>query len=198
MNICSFFSVLSFKLKSLQNKLRNSLRKRKLDIKTDVSLGREIHITGAGNLCLANNVRIEDECSFCFNPINGNIPKIIIGEGSLIGKRNDFGCSESIVVEDYVITAPYVHFTDRNHCFDDIEAPIMRQPTTIKGPIRIGRGSWIGFGAQIMSGVTIGRQCVVAAGAIVVKDVPDYCVVGGNPAKILKRYNFNTGNWEKV
>lgn len=74
----------------------------------------------------------------------------------------------------------------------------MRQPTTIKGPIRIGRGSWIGFGAQIMSGVTIGRQCVVAAGAIVVKDVPDYCVVGGNPAKILKRYNFNTGNWEKV
>ena len=48
-----------------------------------------------------------------------------------------------------------------------------------------------------MSGVTIGKHCVIAAGAIVVKDVPDYCIVGGNPAKILKRYNPTTNQWEK-
>jgi acetyltransferase-like isoleucine patch superfamily enzyme len=48
-----------------------------------------------------------------------------------------------------------------------------------------------------MSGVKIGRHCVIAAGAIVVKDVPDYCVVGGNPAKILKKYNQITNKWEK-
>lgn len=175
----------------------NYLRKRKLGIKSGVSLGKNISIQGVGNLHLGDNVRIEEECSFCFNPIDSHTPEIIIGNGSLIGKRNDFGCSQSIIIEDFVITAPYVHYTDRNHCFEDIETPIMKQPTTVKGPIRIGAGTWIGFGAQIMSGVIIGRQCVIAAGAIVTKDVPDYSIVGGNPAKIIKRYNSKTKKWQK-
>ncbi len=186
-----------FNLKSYCQKYINSYRKRRLDIKSNVSLGRSIRICGCGLLHLADKVRIEDGCSFCFNPISEKKPEIIIGEGSLIGKRNDFGCSESIVIEDYVITAPYVHYSDRNHGYEDIETPIMKQYTSVKGPIHIGRGSWIGFGVQIMSGVTIGKQCVVAAGAIVTKDIPDYCIAGGNPAKILKRYNFQTKKWEK-
>jgi putative acetyltransferase len=183
--------------KSYCQKLKNSYRKRKLGVKSNVSLGKSIRISGHGILRLANKVRIEDECSFCFNPISDKKPEIIIGEGTLIGKRNDFGCSESIVIEEHVITAPYVHYSDRNHSYEDVETPIMKQPTSVKGSIHIGRGSWIGFGAQIMSGVTIGIQCVVAAGAIVTKDIPDYCIAGGNPAKILKRYNFQTKKWEK-
>lgn len=198
MKICSCFVVLRFKLKSLRNKIRNSLRKRRLGIGADVSFGSGIRIIGDGILCLSDKVRIEDYCSFCFNPIDGNSPKIVIGTGSLIGKGNDFGCSHSIIIGNYVITAPYVHYTDRNHCFEDIETPIMKQASFVKGPIKIGDGSWIGFGAQIMSGVSIGRHCIVGAGAIVTKDVPDYCVAVGNPAKIIKRYNFNTLKWEKV
>lgn len=71
------------------------------------------------------------------------------------------------------------------------------QPITTKGPIVIGAGTWLGFGCQIMSGVKIGKHCVIAAGAIVVKDVPDFSVVGGNPAKILRYYNPDTKSWEK-
>lgn len=59
------------------------------------------------------------------------------------------------------------------------------------------RTSKIIFKGKCMSGITIGRHCVIAAGSIVTKDVPDYCVVAGNPAKIVRKYNEETGIWEK-
>lgn len=154
-----------------------------------LNLGSNISVSPRGRMELGRDVIIGHHSSFTFNPIGGNTPRITLGEGVNLGKYNDFGCSEAIIIEDYVITAPYVHITDRDHCFHDINTPIMHQPTRTRGPVRIGRGSWLGFGVQIMSGVTIGRQCVVAAGAIVTKDVPDYCVVGGNPARIIRRLN---------
>lgn len=134
---------------------------------------------------------------FCLNLIDNNTPEIRIGTGSIIGKYNDFGCSELIEIEEDVITAPFVHFTDRNHCNEDIDTPIMHQSTTVKGPIRIGASSWLGFGVQVMSGVSIGKHCVVAAGSIVTKDIPDYSVAAGNPARVIKRYNFDSKRWEK-
>ena len=48
-----------------------------------------------------------------------------------------------------------------------------------------------------MSGVTIGKQSVIAAGSIVTKDIPDYCVAVGNPARVIKKYNLDTQKWEK-
>ena len=55
-----------------------------------------------------------------------------------------------------------------------------------------------GANVTILKGVSIGENSIVAAGAVVTKDVPDYCVVGGNPARILKRYDFNTQKWVKT
>ena len=74
----------------------------------------------------------------------------------------------------------------------------MDQKPNSKGQVTIKEGCWIGFGVQIMSGVTIGKQSVVAAGSIVTKSIPDYSVAGGNPAKILKRFNFEKNQWERV
>lgn len=141
---------------------------------------------------------IHDHTVFCFDKISDQVPTITFGRNVVIGKWNDFGVACGVTFGDYVLTAPYVHYTDRNHGFEDINKPIQHQKTTVKGPIRIGNETWIGFGAQIMSGVTIGKHCVIAAGAVVTKDIPDWCVAGGNPVKILKRYNFDTQQWEKV
>ena len=69
------------------------------------------------------------------------------------------------------------------HNFDDIDTPIQEQGGTFKA-ITVGEDSWIGNGALIMANV--GKKCVIGAGAVVVSDIPDYSIVAGNPAKIIK------------
>lgn len=147
-------------------------------------------------ISIGNNVVIEHHTSLFVNPLK-NSAQLIIGNGVQLGKYNDFGCSNKIVIEDNVITAPFVHITDRDHSYEDINTPIMHQAPNSKGAVIIKSGCWLGFGVQIMSGVTVGKQSVIAAGSIVTKDVPDYSIVGGNPAKIIKQYNQETRKWER-
>jgi len=65
-----------------------------------------------------------------------------------------------------------------------------------RGPIIIKTGAWIGNGARLVGSLTVGRNSVVGANCYLDRDVPDYCLVGGIPAMILKRYNLGTGVWE--
>lgn len=129
-------------------------------------------------ITIGDNVIINNNTSLFINPIGSNA-QLIIGNGVQLGKYTDIGCSNKIIIENDVITAPYVHITDRDHSYDDIHTPIMYQTANSKGPVIIKEGVWIGFGVQIMSGVTIGKQSVVAAGSIVTKDIPDYSVAAG-------------------
>ena len=83
---------------------------------------------------------------------------------------------------DWITTFPFIHiFTD---VFDKIEKT--DHPTS-RGDVMIGNDVWIGYGSTIMSGVKIGDGAVIAAGSLVVKDVDPYTIVGGNPAKTIKK-----------
>lgn len=163
-----------------------------------VYFGKNVRIVNPQYVDMGGQVFIDDDVELCVNQtMPGVTPKLLIGNRVHFGKMNRIGCDNKIVIEDDVLFAPHVHISDRNHGFEDIHTPISRQKVTSKGPVVIGAETWLGFGCQVMSGVKIGRHCVIAAGAIVVKDVPDYSVVGGNPAKILKKYNQITNKWEK-
>jgi len=163
----------------------------------DIILHKNISMFNPKYVTIGDRVEIQHHTSLFVNPLDGEA-KLIIGNGVQLGKYNDFGCSNKIVIEDNVITAPFVHITDRDHSYQDTHMPIMHQPANSKGPVIIKSGCWIGFGVQVMSGVTIGKQSVIAAGSIVTKDIPDYCVACGNPARVIKRYNISIGKWEKV
>lgn len=125
-------------------------------------------------------------------------PKIYIGDGCRIGVRNSFACIHGITIGKDVLFAGYVHITDHSHGYEDVDKPITIQPLISKGGVEIGDQCWLGFGCEILSGVHIGKHSVVAARAVVTKDVPPYSIVAGNPARIIKQYNFETGLWEKV
>lgn len=124
-------------------------------------------------------------------------PHIKIGDGTWIGIRNSFACIDKIEVGNNVLFAGYVHLTDHSHGYEDITKPCNIQPLISKGPIIIEDDCWLGFESEILSGVHIGKHAIVAARAVVTKDVPAYSIVAGNPARVVKRYNFETKKWER-
>jgi acetyltransferase-like isoleucine patch superfamily enzyme len=89
-------------------------------------------------------------------------------------------------VGEAVLAAGNVYVSAGAYKIDDISIPIMDQPAYSKAPIKIGDHVWIGTGAVILDGVTIGKGAVIGAGAVVTKDVPDYAIVAGVPAKIIR------------
>ena len=110
------------------------------------------------------------------------------GKNVVLGKRVwiQQGCTffdrGGITIGDDVFIAPKVNLITLNHIMNPYE-----RSTTIAKPIKIGNRVWIGIAATILPGVTIGDNAIVAAGAVVTKDVPANTVVAGNPAKIIKR-----------
>lgn len=113
---------------------------------------------------------------------NGTIK---IGNGSVVGVGNWFQGSGEIIVEDNVIIGPYVAIVSTNHQYENTEIPISLQPLTL-GKVHIKEGVWIGAHCTIAQNVTIGKHAIIAANSFVNKDVPDWGVVGGAPAKLLK------------
>ena len=125
-------------------------------------------------------------------------PTIIIGDNCWIGIRNSFAAIERIEIGKNVLFAGYVHITDHSHGYEDITQPILKQKLISKGPVVIEDDCWIGFGSEILSGVHIGKHSIIAAHAVVTKNVPAYSIAAGNPARIVKKYNFETKKWEKI
>lgn len=114
---------------------------------------------------------------------------VTIGDHCLINHNNLIqagkSSSGSITIGNYVHTGTNVVMLGFNHGFYTREIPTKEQDY-MDAPIVIGDDVWIGTGAVILAGVTIGKGAIVAAGAVVNKDVPEYTVVGGVPAKVLK------------
>lgn len=124
----------------------------------------------------------------------GPDPVIRLGNGVVLGRGSHVVASRSVVIGDDVFCGPYVYVTSDNHSYDDPEQPIGRQwPRT--APVEIGAGSWLGAGAVVLPGARLGRNVVVAAGAVVRGEVPDHAVVAGAPARIVRRWDPRAG-WQ--
>ena len=116
-------------------------------------------------------------------------PCIEIGKNCYFGAHNHITCIHRVVIGDNVLTGKWITITDNSHGLTDNEAlhtePIKR-PLCTKGSVKIGNNVWIGDKATILPGVTIENGAVIAANAVVTKDVPAYSVAGGNPAMIIR------------
>lgn len=108
-----------------------------------------------------------------------------IGENVGIAANAFIAVRGNLKIGKNTIFGPGVSIHTENHNFDELEKPIRLQGATRKG-VTIGEDCWIGSKAVILDGVNIGNHVIVAAGAVVNKDVPDYAIVGGVPAKVIK------------
>jgi acetyltransferase-like isoleucine patch superfamily enzyme len=136
---------------------------------------------------MGDNSIIEDFCT-----INNGVGAVYIGNRTLVGMSNVI--IGPVNIGDDVIIAQNVVISGLNHSYQDVNFPISKQPV-ITSPVKIGKDSWIAANVVITAGVTVGVHAVIAAGAVVTKDVPDFCVAAGNPAKVIKRYDPKTGLW---
>jgi len=117
----------------------------------------------------------------------GPAPVLRLGNRCVIGRGSHIVAHHSIEIGDDVYTGPYVYITDKNHSYEDPDIPIGAQ-WPVNAAVSIGSGSWLGTGAVILPGCVIGRNVVVAAGAVVRGKVPDRCVVAGVPARVIREY----------
>lgn len=132
-------------------------------------------------------------------PKSGRGGAVRIGKESEIGERCRISIVNSLDIGEKVLLSPNVYITDCDHEYRNRDVPVIDQGIVQRGQkVAIGEGSYIGINAVIVGNIKIGKHCVIGANSVVTKDVPDYCVAVGSPAKILKRYNLKSQLWEPI
>lgn len=124
-------------------------------------------------------------------------PRILIGKNCFLGYRLCILAGANVTIGNDVLMASDITLCSHNHGMNPEDTvPYMNQ-SLICEPINIGDNCWIGDKVIIVAGVTIGRGSVVGAGSVVTKNIPDYCIAVGNPARVIKQYNFENKRWER-
>lgn len=126
-------------------------------------------------------------------------PKIIIGNNVRIGNYACLTAINKIEIKDGCLFSEYVYVSDHAHGVDPSTGLSPKdQDLFSKGPVVINENCFIGYRVSILPNVTLGRNCVVGAHSVVTKSFPDYSMIAGSPAKLIKRYCFNSKDWIEV
>ncbi len=182
-------------IKSLYRKY--ILRKVGIKIGPNSMIFPPFRIEGVPHIYVGANTSIREYSWIAAYDMTGSIPRLTIGDNTSLGYNSHIICTRSVTIGNNVLFANGVYISDNLHAYEDITIPIINQNIVQKQDVIIGDGSWIGEHACII-GAKVGKHCVVGANSVVTKDVPDYCVVGGVPAKILKMYDNEKKVWRRV
>ena len=124
-------------------------------------------------------------------------PRLSIGNNTNIEQNVHIVCQGRIEIGNDVSITGNCAIIDTTHPYQDVENPqkIGERILDQESFVEIGNGSFLGFGSLIMPNVRVGRRCVIGAHSVVTSDVPDYSVVIGNPARMIRRYDSPAGKW---
>lgn len=161
----------------------------------NVRFYKPISLIGEKYITIGNNTTFRKLCILtahsCYQNEKFN-PRIKIGNNCVFGQHNHITAINEIIIGNGVLTGSWVTITDNSHGKTDFnsltELPINRKLFS-KGKVIIGDNVWIGDKVTILPNVTIGKGVIIAANSVVTKDIPNYCVVGGIPAIIIKKIN---------
>ena len=159
---------------------------------TNLRVIKPLKIINLKRIIIGDDVRINYKAWIQVD--NNQNGKIIIGSNSIIGHFNHIYAYKEIIIGANVLTADKVYISDCTHNYENINLPISLQEVKYKSSVHIGDNSWIGENVVIL-GAKIGKHCVIGANSVVTKDIPDYSVVAGIPARILKKYCFIECKW---
>ncbi|PVH25605.1 DapH/DapD/GlmU-related protein [Sphingobacterium corticibacter] len=157
-------------------------------------IGKPIIILGARNISIGKKVRIfphvRMEC-------HGSKSSIYIEDEVGIAQNVHITSGAKLRIGRSSTILANVFITNIDHQYSQVDMKVLDQSWNVKETI-IGENCFIGIGACIQAGTILGKQCIVGANSVVRGSFPDYCVIVGTPARVVKRYNFETKNWEKI
>lgn len=157
-------------------------------------IGKPLFIQRPGNIYIGNNVRI-------YPGLRAEITKasatVVIDDNVSIGQ----GChlvsyDDCLRIRKNTTISGNVFISDVDHDYKEIDLHILQQQMK-KKYTEIGENCFIGYGAVILPGTVLGRQCIVGANSVVRGNYEDYCVLSGSPAKVIKKFSKETKQWEK-
>lgn len=122
---------------------------------------------------------------------------LIVEDGTVIGHFSHIIALENVHIGKNVLIADKVFISDCSHEYADVNLPVIQQPVKILSPVSIGDGSWIGENVCIL-GASVGKHCVIGSNSVVTRDIPDYAVAVGNPARVIKQFDFASQSWVKA
>lgn len=153
-------------------------------------------VYGEAQIHIGRGTMVSTWCTLAagYAPTQTTVPPraLVIGDRSVIGMRSGIVAHESVVIGDDVWFGQEIYVTDANHGYQDPNTPPGLQLGEHE-PVVIGDGTWIGHGSVILPGTTLGRHVVVAAGSVVRGTIPDRAVVGGVPARVIRRHEPGVG-----
>ena len=162
------------------------------------SIVSPLAIDGGNNISIGNHVFVAYKTWLAALPLTGEDKcNLVIKDNCAIGHFNHIYCTKSIILEKGVLTADKVYISDNLHAYENIHTYIKDQPIIQNGEVVIGEGSWLGENVCVL-GAKIGKHCIIGSNSVVTKDIPDYCVAVGVPAKIIKKYDLSMNEWINV
>ncbi|MBT5490767.1 acyltransferase [bacterium] len=152
------------------------------------------YISVGQNVLIMNDARIEGVDHYANKRYS---PHIILADGVTIQQRCHITAADNLKIGKNTTILFDVMITNIDHEYEDLTKPIANQPLKVK-KTQIGENCFIGSGAKIQAGTILGRHCVVGTNAVVRGQFPDYSVIVGVPAGIVKRYDEETKKWKKT
>jgi len=156
-------------------------------------IGLPLFTKGLNRVSVSSRVRIYPGLRI---ETHGN-GSIIFEKNISIGQNFHITSGGNLIIGSNTTIAGNVFVTNINHNYREINKHIMDQEMLVS-ETKIGENCFIGFGVAIQAGTILGKQCVIGSYSVVKGEFPDYSVIVGSPAKIIKRYNIDTQKWEKT
>lgn len=152
-------------------------------------------IEGIGNISIGDDVYVAHKVLLAAVPHTGaGKCTLEIGSGTSLGSFNHIYATERISIGENVLTANNVYISDNVHGYEDTTVPVKQQSVKQKNLVTIGDGAWLGQNVCVV-GASVGKNSVIGANSVVTRDIPDYAVAVGAPARIIRRFDPAAQLW---